>query len=125
VCLLFYAPIPMGILVAGCILELVRIWQPHCQDKQHIHIETYIRSNGDHTFNYIYQSNITQSFHRFDHKAYVSCNYYTKNNCYLLKDYSLKRNSPFGLMIFDTMNATCLPLLCSRPEPVALIKVFW
>jgi hypothetical protein len=84
--LLFDAPLtppPMGVLVAGCILELARIWQPHCQDKQHTHIETYIKSNGDHTFNYIYQSNITQSVNRFDHKAYVSSIYHTKNNCHL------------------------------------------
>jgi hypothetical protein len=33
---------PMGILVAGCILELVRIWQPYCQDKQYTHAEVYI-----------------------------------------------------------------------------------
>jgi hypothetical protein len=74
---------PMGILVAGYILELARIWQLHYQDKQHTHTETYMKSNRDHTFNYIYQSNITQRVHRLDHKAYVSSKYYTKNNCYL------------------------------------------
>jgi hypothetical protein len=40
VCLLFDAP--QDILVVDCILELARIWQPHCQDKQYAHIETYI-----------------------------------------------------------------------------------
>jgi hypothetical protein len=84
VCLLFDAP-PQGILVAGYILELARIWQLHCQDKQHTHTEIYIKPNGDHTFNYIYQSNITQSVHHFDHKAYVSSNYYTKSNCHLIQ----------------------------------------
>jgi hypothetical protein len=33
-------------------------WRSHIQ--QHTHIETYIKPNGDHTFNYIFQSNITQ-----------------------------------------------------------------
>jgi hypothetical protein len=32
----------MGILVASCILELARIWQLHCQDKQHTHTEIYV-----------------------------------------------------------------------------------
>jgi hypothetical protein len=82
--LLFDAP--MGILVAGCIVELARIWQPHCQDKQHTHTETYIKPNVDHTFNYIYQSNITQSVNCFDHKAYVSSNYYIKKNCHLTQN---------------------------------------
>jgi hypothetical protein len=48
----------MLILVAGCILELVRIWQSHCQDQQHTHTETYVYPNGDYTLNYIDQSNI-------------------------------------------------------------------
>jgi hypothetical protein len=34
-------------------------WRSHIQ--QHTHTEIYIKSNEDHTFNYIYQSNITQS----------------------------------------------------------------
>jgi hypothetical protein len=34
-------------------------WRAHIQ--QHTHTETYIEPNGDHTFNYIYQTNITQS----------------------------------------------------------------
>jgi hypothetical protein len=34
-------------------------WRSHIQ--RHTHIETYIKLNGDHTFNYIYQLNITQS----------------------------------------------------------------
>jgi hypothetical protein len=38
---------PLGILIADYILS------------QHTHIATYINPNGDHTFNYIYQSNIT------------------------------------------------------------------
>jgi hypothetical protein len=73
----------MGILVVSYILELARIWLLHCQGNQHTHIETYIKPNRDHTFNYIYQSNITQRVHHFNHKAYVSSNYYTKNKCYL------------------------------------------
>jgi hypothetical protein len=32
-------------------------WRSHIH--QHTHTETYTKSNGDHTFNYIYQSNIT------------------------------------------------------------------
>jgi hypothetical protein len=34
-------------------------WRSHIQ--QHTHTETYIKPNEDHTFNYIFQSNITQS----------------------------------------------------------------
>jgi hypothetical protein len=30
-----------GILVADCILELARIWQPHCQDKTHTQRDIY------------------------------------------------------------------------------------
>jgi hypothetical protein len=74
----------MDILVAGCILELASIWQPHCQDKQHTHTETYVKPNGDHTFNYIDQSNVKQSVNYFKHKAYVPSNYYTKNNYHLI-----------------------------------------
>jgi hypothetical protein len=35
--LVSYLMPPMSILVTGCILELARIWQLHCQDKQHTH----------------------------------------------------------------------------------------
>jgi hypothetical protein len=73
----------MGILVADYILKLARIWQLHYQDKEHTHTKTYIKQSRDHIFNYIYQSNITQSVYYFDHKAYVLGNYYTKNNYHL------------------------------------------
>jgi hypothetical protein len=48
-------------------------WRSHIY--QHTNIETYIKPNGDYTFNYIYQSNITQSL--------CISNYYTKNNYHL------------------------------------------
>jgi hypothetical protein len=35
-------PPPMFILVADYFLELGRISQLHCQDKQHTHTETYV-----------------------------------------------------------------------------------
>jgi hypothetical protein len=52
-CISYLMP-PMGILVAGCILELDRIWQPHCQDKQHTHTEAYIYSQMEITHSIIF-----------------------------------------------------------------------
>jgi hypothetical protein len=42
----YLMPPAMGILVAGCILELARIWLPHCQDEDHtydnLHMQKHI-----------------------------------------------------------------------------------
>jgi hypothetical protein len=32
----------MSMLIAGCILKLARIWQPHCIYISNIHIQKYI-----------------------------------------------------------------------------------
>jgi hypothetical protein len=41
----------MATQVTGYIMEVARIYQPDCQDKQHTYTETYIKPNRDHTFN--------------------------------------------------------------------------
>jgi hypothetical protein len=52
--------------------------------KQHTQIEIYIYSQMEITHSIIFINQILhKSTHRFEHKAYVSINYYTKNICHV------------------------------------------